>query len=132
MILGSVSRYVAVHAACPVIVVRQETSAVHREIAVGIRETEDGTAALAEMYKQAQRLTKPKHAEWYDTVAKGAFAEAQDSLKQIVDLTAGKLEHLKEAQNHFIAPAPYNTVGYCGTLNRYFDPATLLPEGVSV
>src|SRR5215471_17651374 len=47
MILGSVSRYAAMHAACPVIVVRQETSAVHREIAVGIRDTENGTAALA-------------------------------------------------------------------------------------
>jgi len=53
MILGSVSRYVAVHAACPVIVVRQETSAVHREIAVGIRETEDGTAALAFAFEEA-------------------------------------------------------------------------------
>jgi len=53
MILGSVSRYVAVHAACPVIVVRQETSAVHREIAVGIRETEDSTAALAFAFEEA-------------------------------------------------------------------------------
>ena len=53
MILGSVSRYVAVHAACPVIVVRQETSAVHREIAVGIRETEYGTAALAFAFEEA-------------------------------------------------------------------------------
>jgi nucleotide-binding universal stress UspA family protein len=53
MILGSVSRYVAVHAACPVIVVRQETSAVHREIAVGIRETEDSTEALAFAFEEA-------------------------------------------------------------------------------
>jgi nucleotide-binding universal stress UspA family protein len=53
MILGSVSRYVAVHAACPVIVVRQETSAVHRRVAVGIRETEDGTAALAFAFEEA-------------------------------------------------------------------------------
>ena len=53
MILGSVSRYVAVHAACPVVVVRQEISAVHREIAVGIRETEDSTAALAFAFEEA-------------------------------------------------------------------------------
>ena len=53
MILGSVSRYVAVHAACPVIVVRQETSAVHREIAVGIREPEDSSAALAFAFEEA-------------------------------------------------------------------------------
>ena len=53
MILGSVSRYAAMHAACPVIVVRQETSAVHREIAVGIRDTENGTAALAFAFEEA-------------------------------------------------------------------------------
>jgi nucleotide-binding universal stress UspA family protein len=53
MILGSVSRYVAAHAACPVIVVRQDTSAVHRRIAVGIRETENGTAALAFAFEEA-------------------------------------------------------------------------------
>jgi nucleotide-binding universal stress UspA family protein len=53
MVLGSVSRYVAAHAACPVIVVRQDTLAVHREIAVGIRETENGTAALAFAFEEA-------------------------------------------------------------------------------
>jgi len=53
MILGSVSRYAAMHAACPVIVVRQETSAVHREIAVGIRDTDNGTAALAFAFEEA-------------------------------------------------------------------------------
>ena len=53
MILGSVSRYAAMHAACPVIVVRQETSAVHREIAVGICDTENGTAALAFAFEEA-------------------------------------------------------------------------------
>jgi nucleotide-binding universal stress UspA family protein len=39
MMLGSVSRYVAAWASCPVIVVREETTVVHREIAVafGIR-----------------------------------------------------------------------------------------------
>ena len=38
MILGSVSRYAATHAACPVVVVREETMAVHREIVVGVRD----------------------------------------------------------------------------------------------
>ena len=38
MVLGSVSRYAAARAACPVVVVREESMAVHREIAVGIRD----------------------------------------------------------------------------------------------
>lgn len=38
MILGSVSRYTATHAPCPVVVVREETMAVHREIVVGVRD----------------------------------------------------------------------------------------------
>ena len=32
MILGSVSRYVATHAACPVVVVREEIGAAHRQV----------------------------------------------------------------------------------------------------
>jgi nucleotide-binding universal stress UspA family protein len=38
MILGSVSRYAAAHASCPVVVVREETMAVHREIVAGVRD----------------------------------------------------------------------------------------------
>lgn len=96
------------------------------------RSPEEGGAALDELYRQAQRLTRTRHNEWYEMVAKGAFAEAQDSLRQIVDLTAGKTGHLKEAQHFFMASEPYNTVGFCGKLNRYFDPATFLPEGVKL
>ena len=47
MLLGSVSRYVAMHAACPVAVVREETSGLHREIAVGVGHQEGTGAALA-------------------------------------------------------------------------------------
>ncbi len=38
MILGSVSRYVATHAPVPVVVAREETTAEHREIVVGVRD----------------------------------------------------------------------------------------------
>ena len=40
MMLGSVSRYVATWAPCPVVVVREETMVVRREIAVGVRDPE--------------------------------------------------------------------------------------------
>src|SRR5262249_54975771 len=53
MILGSVSRYVASRAPCPVVVVREESMAVHREIAVGIRDPQDTDEALAFAFEEA-------------------------------------------------------------------------------
>ena len=53
MVLGSVSRYVASRAPCPVVVVREESMAVHREIAVGIRDPQDTGAALAFAFEEA-------------------------------------------------------------------------------
>ena len=53
MMLGSVSRYVAAWAPCPVVVVREETTAVHREIAVGVRDPQDTGAALAFAFEEA-------------------------------------------------------------------------------
>lgn len=53
MVLGSVSRYAASRAPCPVIVVREESMAVHREIAVGIRDPHDVTEALAFAFEEA-------------------------------------------------------------------------------
>jgi nucleotide-binding universal stress UspA family protein len=53
MLLGSVSRYVAMHAACPVVVVREETSAVHHEIMVGIRDPRDTAAMLPFAFEEA-------------------------------------------------------------------------------
>jgi nucleotide-binding universal stress UspA family protein len=42
--LGSVSRYAATRAQCPVVVVREETVAVHREVVVGVRDLDQPTA----------------------------------------------------------------------------------------
>jgi nucleotide-binding universal stress UspA family protein len=53
MILGSVSRYAAIRAACPVIVVRQATMAVHQEIAVGIRDPRNAGEALTFAFEEA-------------------------------------------------------------------------------
>jgi nucleotide-binding universal stress UspA family protein len=53
MMLGSVSRYVATWAPCPVVVVREETMVVHREIAVGVRDPEDATGVLAFAFEEA-------------------------------------------------------------------------------
>ncbi len=53
MALGSVSRYAATRAPCPVVVVREESMAVHREIAVGIRDPQDTDQTLAFAFEEA-------------------------------------------------------------------------------
>lgn len=53
MLLGSVSRYAAMQATCPVVVVREETSAVHGEVVVGIRDPRDAEATLSYAFDEA-------------------------------------------------------------------------------
>lgn len=53
MLLGSVSRYAATHAPCPVIVVREETCAAHGEVVVGVRDPLDISAALDFAFDEA-------------------------------------------------------------------------------
>jgi nucleotide-binding universal stress UspA family protein len=53
MALGSVSRYVATHSPKPVVVAREETMAVHREIVVGIGDPEESQDALAFAFEAA-------------------------------------------------------------------------------
>jgi nucleotide-binding universal stress UspA family protein len=47
MVLGSVSRYAATHASCPVVVVRDESAALHQQVGVGIGDLDNCTDALA-------------------------------------------------------------------------------------
>jgi nucleotide-binding universal stress UspA family protein len=53
LVLGSVSRHAATHARCPVVVVREETSAVHREIVVGVRDPDQADATLGFGFEEA-------------------------------------------------------------------------------
>jgi nucleotide-binding universal stress UspA family protein len=53
MLLGSVSRYAAMEARCPVVVVREETNAVHSEVVVGIRDPRDADGALGHAFDEA-------------------------------------------------------------------------------
>jgi nucleotide-binding universal stress UspA family protein len=53
MVLGSVSRYAAVHASCPVVVVREETMAAHRQVVVGVRDPRDCAVALDFAFAEA-------------------------------------------------------------------------------
>ena len=53
MILGSVSRYAATHAACPVVVVREEIGATHRQVGVGVGDLEHSRALLDYAFEEA-------------------------------------------------------------------------------
>jgi nucleotide-binding universal stress UspA family protein len=53
MVLGSVSRYAATHASSPVVVVRDEVSAVHRQVGIGISSREGNEAALTFAFEEA-------------------------------------------------------------------------------
>ena len=53
MVLGSVSRYLATRAPCPVVVAREETMAVHHEIVVGVHDPDRSAAALRFAFEEA-------------------------------------------------------------------------------
>lgn len=53
LLLGSVSRYVAQHATCPVVVVGQEQTTVHGKVAVGVGDRYDAAPTLAFAFEEA-------------------------------------------------------------------------------
>jgi nucleotide-binding universal stress UspA family protein len=53
MVLGSVSRYAASHAPCPVVVVRDEAAATHRQVGVGIGDPDDSAGSLTFAFEEA-------------------------------------------------------------------------------
>jgi nucleotide-binding universal stress UspA family protein len=61
LVLGSVSRYVATRAECPVVVVRQGTMAVHREVVVGVRDL-DQPSAIGFAFEEAALRRARLHA----------------------------------------------------------------------
>jgi nucleotide-binding universal stress UspA family protein len=103
MLLGSVSRYAAMHARCPVVVVREETSAVHREIAVGIRDPRDTTGTLAFAFEEAMlrgATLVAVHSWYWFPSALGGPAGVMDTTGHLADfrrISAEASRNLTEA-----------------------------------
>jgi len=53
MALGSVSRHVALHAPCPVVVAREDTMVVHRKVAVGVADPAEAGDSLGFAFEEA-------------------------------------------------------------------------------
>lgn len=97
MILGSVSRYVSSHATCPVVVVRDELTAAHRQVGVGIGDPAGSADALAFAFEEAA-LRKASliavHA-WdapYGQIASASWALATPGRRAIEEETARQLD----------------------------------------
>jgi nucleotide-binding universal stress UspA family protein len=53
LVLGSVSRYAAIHAPGPVVVIREETAAAQRQVGVGVGDPDTSAAPLAFAFEEA-------------------------------------------------------------------------------
>jgi nucleotide-binding universal stress UspA family protein len=86
MILGSVSRYAATHASCPVAVIRDETMAVHRRVGIGIRDTSSCQDALAFAFEEASQrhATLTAVHAWHGPAAHGTQEAAARQLAELL------------------------------------------------
>lgn len=95
------------------------------------RRESEGRAALECFYRLAAERTQSLRQHWREIVVQGALAEAQNSLVNLDTLDSGNVDFLFQAQQYLIHAGEYAKPGFCGHLNRYFDPATLGLEGIA-
>ncbi len=90
---------------------------------------EVGQQALGRFYRLASERTAMLRPSWQAIIEDGASAEARTSLERIAALQRDDLSYLAGAQSFATQAGSYETPGFCGALDRYFDPATLELEG---
>jgi mannose-6-phosphate isomerase-like protein (cupin superfamily) len=95
------------------------------------QDPEIGRKALTNFYEQAAARIAGLSQQWQTIVTEGALAEAQKSLREVEMLMQGQVDYLFSAQQHLIHEGAASKLGFCGHLNRYFDPVTLSLEGIS-
>jgi nucleotide-binding universal stress UspA family protein len=90
LVLGSVSRYAATNAACPVVVVREETTTAHREVVVGVEDPAQSAAALGFAFEEAARRQAKLIAvhAWSRTLF-GGHGEPPDEAERALDALLG-------------------------------------------
>jgi nucleotide-binding universal stress UspA family protein len=99
LILGSVSRYAAAHAPCPVVVVRDQTTAAHPQVAVGIGDPAEASAALDFAFEEASlRKASLIAVHAWDSgggdVSRATRAMARPGAHAIEERVAGQLQAL--------------------------------------
>ena len=98
LILGSVSRYAAAHADCPVVVVREQTTAAHPQVGVGIGDPAEASAALAFAFEEAAlRKASLVAVHAWDSggdVSRATQAMAAPGAHAIEERVAGQLQAL--------------------------------------
>lgn len=91
-----------------------------------------GRAALEKFYNYARERTSNKHHQWQEIISKGAQQATDESLAQINFLQKGNTDYLSRNAHAVIRPSSQAQPGFCGHLNRYFDPASLHFDGFIV
>ncbi|MFE7035301.1 cupin domain-containing protein [Streptomyces sp. NPDC057621] len=102
-----------------------ERARARRDLAVQgfgalVRQWESGDRqAFADFCSAAADLVAPRLADWTRTVADGARAAADESLRQIDALSRGDLSHLSQSTVSRIQRPPDRNFGMCGLLHTY-------------
>jgi nucleotide-binding universal stress UspA family protein len=100
MILGSVSRFAATHASCPVAVIRDEPAVPHRLIAVGLRDAGRSQDALAFAFEEAAQhhaALTAVHA-WHGPAAEEAEDAAERQLAELLASWQAKYPGVQASQ----------------------------------
>jgi nucleotide-binding universal stress UspA family protein len=86
MILGSVSRYAATHASCPVAVIRDEPMTAHQLVGVGIRDSTSCQDALAFAFEEAalRHATLTAVHSWHGPARHGTQEAAARQLGELL------------------------------------------------
>ncbi len=89
---------------------------------------EAGGQALHDFYARAAQRTHAQHAAWEQIIRESVQEEARATERHLQALYAGELGYLSAARQHLMPAGRYRTTGFCGHLDRYFDPGQPYPR----